>query len=454
LLFSLQPSILNAGPKFLLEITIEKLIYGGDGLARLPADEHGRGKAVFIPFVLEGEKIEASLHQQKKGFARGWTKSILQASSQRVEPQCPYFQRCGGCHYQHAIYEHQLEIKAAILKENLLRIAKLELPVELKIHPSPPWNYRNRTRLKVRTAPDFAIGYYRFNSHELLPVEQCPISSPLINRAIAALWQLGRSGSFDASIKLQEIEFFANADDTRLLVEAYCAPDTPADAAKQLNEIVLQTLPEIVGVVAFKSSVPDPSGKKIDEPEEIASAGAKEFIYKTKHASYRVSSGAFFQVNRHLTDELVDIVTAGQSGKTALDLYAGGGLFSSVLNREFERVIAVESSQTSHIDLVYNSPANVKAVHATTAQYLKNVAGKLQPDFVVVDPPRGGLGEDVVKSLVSLEAPRMVYVSCDPATLARDLGGLLGAGYHVQQAHLVDLFPQTFHLESVFHLMR
>jgi 23S rRNA (uracil1939-C5)-methyltransferase len=437
-----------------LEITIEKLIYGGDGLARLPADEHGRGKAVFIPFVLEGEKIEASLHQQKKGFARGWTKSILQASSQRVEPQCPYFRRCGGCHYQHAIYEHQLEIKAAILKENLLRIAKLELPVELKIHPSPPWNYRNRTRLKVRTAPDFAIGYYRFNSHELLPVEQCPISSPLINRAIAALWQVGRSGSFDASIKLQEIEFFANADDTRLLVEAYCAPDTPADAAKQLNEIVLQTLPEIVGVVAFKSSVPDPSGKKIDEPEEIASEGAKEFIYKTKHASYRVSAGAFFQVNRHLTDELVDIVTARQSGKTALDLYAGGGLFSSVLNREFERVIAVESSQTSHIDLVYNSPANVKAVHATTAQYLKNVAGKLQPDFVVVDPPRGGLGEDVVKSLVSLEAPRMVYVSCDPATLARDLGGLLGAGYHVQQAHLVDLFPQTFHLESVFHLMR
>lgn len=437
-----------------MQLTIEKLVYGGDGLARLPADEHGHGKAVFVPFVLEGEKIEASLYQQKRGFARGWTKNILQASPQRIEPQCPYFQRCGGCHYQHASYEHQLKIKAVILKENLLRIAKLELATELKIHASPPWNYRNRTRLKMRTAPEFAIGYYRFNSHELFPVEQCPISSPLINRAIAALWQLGREGTFSSIAGWQKVEFFANADDTQLLVEAYCVPDTPMDSAKQLCETLRQSLPEITGVVAFKTSMPDLSGKRIDEPEEIAAAGARALVYKTKHASYRVSAGAFFQINRHLTDELVSIVTEGQSGKTALDLYAGGGLFSSVLNREFERVIAVESSQTSRADLLYNSPANVKAVRATTAQYLKNVAGKLHPDLVVVDPPRSGLGEDVVRSLASLGAPRVAYVSCDPATLARDLGGLLSAGYHVQQAHLVDLFPQTYHLEGVFHLVR
>ncbi len=437
-----------------MELTIEKLIYGGDGLARLPADEHGRGKAVFVPFVLEGEKIEALLYQQKKGFARGWAKSILQASPHRIEPPCPYFQRCGGCHYQHASYEHQLEIKAAILKENLLRIAKLDLPVELKVHPSPPWNYRNRTRLKVRTSPDFAVGYYRFNSHELFQVEQCPITSPLINRAITALWESGRVGTFSAIAGWQEIELFANADDTQLLIEAYWVPGSPTESAKQLTEILLQSLPEAAGVVAFKNSVPDPSGKKIDEPEAIVSAGAKEFVYKTKHASYRVSAGSFFQVNRHLTDELVSIVTEGQSGKTALDLYAGGGLFSSVLNREFERVIAVEASQTSQTDLVYNSPANVKAVRAQTEQYLKNVAGKLQPDLVVVDPPRSGLGESVVRSLAALEAPRMVYVSCDPATMARDLVGLLGAGYRVEQAHLVDLFPQTYHLESVLHLVR
>ncbi len=367
---------------------------------------------------------------------------------------CPYFQRCGGCHYQHTSYDHQLEIKAAILKENLLRIAKLELQVELRIHPSPPWNYRNRTRLKVRTSPDFAMGYHRFNSHELQPVEQCPISSPLINRAITALWQLGRTGTFNPAAGWQEIELFANAEDTQLLIEAYWAADAPAESAAQLTEILRKIVAEVVGVVAFKNSLPESLGNRSDEPEEIAANGAREFVYQTKRHGYRVSAGAFFQVNRHLTDELVEIVTELQAGKTALDLYAGVGLFSAVLHREFERVIAVESSPSSHADLVHNAPANVKAVRAQTEQYLKNVAGKLQPDLIVVDPPRGGLGEEVVENLLALGSPRMVYVSCDPATLARDLGGLLGAGYRVQQAHLVDLFPQTYHLESVFHLVR
>jgi 23S rRNA (uracil1939-C5)-methyltransferase len=159
-------------------------------------------------------------------------------------------------------------------------------------------------------------------------------------------------------------------------------------------------------------------------------------------------------VNRHLTDDLISIVTEGRSGNTALDLYAGVGLFSTVLSREFERVIAVESSPTSQADLAYNSPRNVKAVRSTSEEYLKNVSRKLQPDLVVVDPPRGGLGESVVHALVTLGAPRITYVSCDPATLSRDLGGLLKAGYEVERAHMVDLFPQTYHLETVFHLVR
>jgi 23S rRNA (uracil1939-C5)-methyltransferase len=134
------------------------------------------------------------------------------------------------------------------------------------------------------------------------------------------------------------------------------------------------------------------------------------------------------------------------------------GLFSSALssvpNREFERVIAVESSPTSHADLLYNSPANVKAVRATTEQYLENAAGKVRPELVVVDPPRSGLGEKVIQGLARMMASRLVYVSCDPATLSRDLARLLQSGYRVQKAHLVDLFPQTYHLESVFHLVR
>jgi 23S rRNA (uracil1939-C5)-methyltransferase len=430
-----------------LQLTIEKLVYGGDGLARLSADEHGPGKAVFVPFVLEGETIEASIVEQKRGFARGRAENILQASPQRVEPPCPYFGRCGGCQYQHIRYEHQLEIKAAILKETLRRIAKLELETEITIHPSQPWNYRNRTRLQVRTAPEFALGYYKFNSHEVLPVEQCPVSSPLINRAISAFWQLGREGKVPDGIR--EIEFFVDAEDTELLIEASCEPGTPitgwADAARR-------TLQEITGIVVYKTAA-SREGKPV-EPKKIATSGPEEIKYKVDGVPYRVSAGSFFQINRHLINELVSIVCQRDGDDVALDLYAGVGLFSTFLSRNFAQVIAVESSQTSHLDLLHNSPANVKAVRATTADFLRSAKGKLRPDLVVLDPPRSGLGETVVQSLVGLGAHRMTYISCDPATASRDLVGLLSAGYRIEQAHLVDLFPQTYHLESVFHLVR
>jgi 23S rRNA (uracil1939-C5)-methyltransferase len=433
-----------------LQLTIEKLVYGGDGLTRLPADEHGSGKALFVPFVLEGERIEASLLEQKRGFARGHAETILQASPHRIEPQCPYFRRCGGCHYQHSGYEHQLEIKAAILKDTLRRIAKLELDTKITVHPSPSWNYRNRTRLRVRAVPEFAIGYYKFRSHQLLPVEECPVSSPLINRAIAAFWQMGRGRAMPDGI--HEIEFFANADDTELLIEAWSEAGTPDSSIREWADAARGLFPEIVGIIAYKAAT---SGTiAVIEPKPIAISGARGISYRTDGASYRVSAGAFFQVNRHLINELVKIVAAEESGHTTLDLYAGVGLFSTSLSERFAQVIAVESSQTSHADLLHNSPSNVKAVRETTADFLRSAAGKLRPDLVVVDPPRSGLGETVVQGLVGLGAHRITYISCDPATASRDLVGLLSAGYRIEQAHLVDLFPQTYHLESVFRLAR
>jgi len=428
-----------------LELTIEKLVYGGDGLARLPADERGPGKAVFLPFVLPGERVEASLVEQKKGFARARVENVLGPSPARIAPACVYFGRCGGCHYQHTGYEHQLKIKVDILRENLRRMAKVELE-DIEVHASLPWNYRNRTRLQLRASPGFTVGYFKLNSHELMPIKECPISSPLINRAIRELWEIGRAEG------VEEIEFFANADDSQLLVETYGEGDG------RLGQSLSTLVPEVCGVAVF----PDISGTRARRgPPTCAPQGAGEgarpplgLTYKTRQASYRVSAGAFFQINRHLTDELVTLVTTGRSGHTALDLYAGVGLFSTVLSRKFDRVIAVESSPVSGADLQSNSPANVKAVRGTAEQYLEKVSGKLQPDLVVVDPPRSGLGDSVVQRLVSLGAPRVTYVSCDPATLSRDLRGLLKSGYRVEQAHLVDLFPQTYHLESVFHLLR
>ncbi len=430
-----------------LSISIEKVVYGGDGFGRLPADESGHGTAVFVPFVLEGEVVSATVVEQKKGFVRARADEIIRASAHRVQPECPYFGRCGGCHYQHADYSHQLEMKAAILRENLRRIAKLELDCELQMWSAQPWNYRNRARVKLQFAPAFALGFHRLNSNDLIAVERCPISSPLINRGIAALWEAGKSGKLPASI--DEIELATGEGDVSLVLAGHFAAQTPRAMMRQWTEDFKNLMPEVAGVAAFLSE----RGKHgmATAPEAVVTTGAAELFYSVVGSKYRVSAGSFFQVNRYLAEKLVSLVTAGQKGTFALDLFAGVGLFSSALARTFAQVTAVETSPTSYADLLYNSPANVKAVRATTERYLAD-ARKSTPDFVVVDPPRAGLGEKVVKALGKMRSLRVVYVSCDPATLARDLAGLLGLGYRIDQAHLIDLFPQTYHIESVFHL--
>jgi len=310
----------------------------------------------------------------------------------------------------------------------------------------------------VQTTP-FQAGYFKMRSHELLPVEECPISSPLINRAIKALWQSGRAGSVPAGIR--EIELFANADDSQLMVELSCSLEARRAPVRAWAEEFQGAMPEICGLVAFRDS------KGQEAPERLLSVGSNHLTYETKKAAYRVSAGAFFQVNRYMTDELVRVVTGGQSGEVALDLYAGVGLFSTRLAGDFHHVVSVESSQTSSADLAYNLPENGESVQASTEQYLARAEesrrvgkGKFlpqsthTPDLAVVDPPRSGLGERVARKLANLGAPRVVYVSCDPATLARDLVTLLAAGYRMAQVHLVDLFPQTYHLETVVHLVR
>ncbi len=457
-------------------LSIEKLVYGGDGIARTPAGSDGRSMAVFLPFVLPGEKIEAEIRQEKPGFARGSVTQLVEASPDRVEAQCPYFRRCGGCHYQHIPYERQLKLKAEILRETLQRIAKIELKLEIRLHASPPWNYRNRTRLQVRTAPGFALGYFRLNSHEFLAVHQCPISSPLINRIMARLLDLR---GLNCPPVVEEIELFADSADEQLLAWAFCGRESDPKDLLRWAEAIRRELPEVSGVTFFssrrssvrssarrfstrQSSVP---GRKEEDHNNVpadakplAQSGAKSIRYRTRNHEYQVSAGAFFQVNSYLIDDSISIVTGDASGDAALDLYAGGGLFSAALAGNFRHIFAVEASQTSYADLVQNVPANVKTVGAEVEQYLMSDYLKRrpvrQPDLIVLDPPRSGVGKAVTNSLLQLGAPRVRYVSCDPATQARDIAGLLTNGYRIEEAHLFDLFPQTFHVESVMLLTR
>jgi 23S rRNA (uracil1939-C5)-methyltransferase len=438
-----------------LLLSIEKLIYGGDGLARTPAGADGRSMAVFVPFVLPGERVEAEIRQEKPGFACGSVVQLIEASPDRVEARCPYFRQCGGCHYQHIPYQRQLEFKAAILRETLQRIAKIDLTSEICLHASPPWNYRNRTRLQVRTGPKFALGYFRFGSHEFLPVRECPISSPLLNRVMARLLELG---GLNCPTAVEEIELFADAADERLLAWAFCGREADHRDLLRWAEALERELPEISGVTFFSSRRRFEDEAPFDQ-KALAQSGAKAIRYRTKDHEYQVSAGAFFQVNRYLVDELVSVVTGNASGDVALDLYAGVGLFSAALARNFHHIFGVEASQTSHSDLVQNVPANVKAVGARTedylrSDYLRNRPVRKRPDLVVLDPPRTGAGKAVIRSLVELGALRVRYVSCDPATLARDTAPLLAAGYHIEEAHLFDLFPESFHIESVLLLAR
>lgn len=447
-----------------LNLTVEKLIYGGDGLARVPAQGNGgrvsaqpqdpkaRGKAAFVPFVLEGERVEAAVVEEKPGFVRARAEKILTPSPQRIEPHCPYYGRCGGCHYQHTSYEHQLQIKSAILTENLRRIAKIELPEAPQVHRSEPWNYRNRTRMQVHGGNRFALGYFRFGSHELLRIEECPISSPLINRATAALWQLGRSGSVPTHI--EEIELFANHDDTRLLIEMNLdnhAEQAGTDVVEFVTDL-RRAVPSIGGVALFRKEG-DTLRHEVMPQSMRPVFGVDSLKYNAAGCEYRVSVGSFFQTNRFLVNEMVDLVTGGQEGDNALDLYSGVGLFTLPLAKNFVEVSAVEAAPYSYHDLRKNAPSNVSTYRALTQAFLAGIDDVTSRfDFVVADPPRGGLGEPVARKLAELAPPQITYVSCDPATLARDLKILLDSGYKIRETHLIDLFPQTFHIETVVKL--
>jgi 23S rRNA (uracil1939-C5)-methyltransferase len=256
--------------------------------------------------------------------------------------------------------------------------------------------------------PGFALGYFRFGSHAFLPVRECPISSPLINRMMARLLE-ARGWNCPA---IEELELFADAADERLLAWAFCGRDADPRDLLRWAETLARESPEISGVTFFSSrrrSAEFEAETPID-PKPLAQAGAKSIRYRTKEHEYRVSAGAFFQVNRYLVDELVSVVTGNARGEVALDLYAGGGLFSAVLAASFQQVFAVEASQASHADLVHNVPANVKAVGARTGDFLgsdslRSHRVRRRPDFIVMDPPRTGAGKAVMRSLVELEAP-------------------------------------------------
>jgi 23S rRNA (uracil1939-C5)-methyltransferase len=387
---------------------VEKLVYGGEGLARL------EGRVVFTPFVLPGERIRAEAEQEKPGMIRARALEVLEPAPERVAAPCPYFARCGGCHYQHAPYAYQLEAKKAILAEELRRLGKIAPPEEIEVISAEPFGYRNRTQLQVR---DGRLGYSEARSHKLCAIGKCPIASPKINEAIGLLSGMLPDSRWPRF--LRSIEIFTDERGVQLNVL-----ETERPVAHRFFEWCQETIPGMV-------------------------AGPLDY-----DGRFRVSGNSFFQVNRFLLDRLVDAALADAAGETAIDLYAGVGLFSLALAARFRAVTAVESGAAAVRDLRFNAE-RAGYGHIRTEQ--KTVEGFVQqleraPDFMLLDPPRAGLGKAVVRRLAELRPARLTIVACDPATLARDLAGLLAAGYRIRQLALVDLFPQTYHLETIVRL--
>lgn len=434
-----------------MRLQIEEMDYGGAGLAHAVSGGGAR-QTISIPFTLPGELVEAHLEESSHPATKASLLEILTPSESRVVPGCAHFGECGGCHYQHASYDAQIAIKTAILRE-VFEQAGLESLPEIQTHRSEPWRYRNRTRLRVELLDgQWRVGYSRRGTNVFLPIHECPISAPLIWRASQALLQVARESTAAGQCARQaaEVEFFVTGDESILQMTLFVRREDRGFTAFCVR--MRELLPELTGAgsALLPKNVPQRQAQK---PRLLSDWGAPGVNYQAVEEDYWITRGAFFQVNRFLLDDLVTTVTQDRSGLLAWDLYAGVGLFSRVLARSFNQVVAVEVAGDDLIN-TFKAPGQ-HAIRSTTLDFLQAaVVQRQRPQLIVMDPPRAGLGEEVCTLLGRISAAEMVYVSCDPVTLARDLKRLVAAGYRIVNLHLVDLFPQTFHLESVVVLRK
>lgn len=386
-----------------------------------------------IRFVLPGELLEPASH------------TLLEPSPNRTPPTCRHFGACGGCDYQHATYPAQLRLKQDILSNTLAAAGLTNLP-PTQTHAAGPWHYRNRLRLRVETIDGIPqAGYNRRATRDFLPIVECPIAAPILWRAAQSLLSATQAIIARWLPSIAEVEFHTNASEEALQMTVYTR-DARTDSFAPFCEALVASLPELIGAGTLAAT----AGYGAKERAQWGTAGLTQRVLDR---NLWVTRGAFFQVNRFLLAELITLVTANRRGALAWDLYAGVGLFSRPLADTFDQVVAVESNPIAAADLARTPKKSppLQAIESDTAAFLTRAAlDRARPDLVVMDPPRAGLGPEVCALLARIAPPEMVYISCDPTTLARDLAQL--PSYRIAQLHLVDLFPQTFHLETVVFL--
>jgi len=372
----------------ILELTVERLAAGGDGVGHAPD-----GRVTFVPFSAPGDRLRVRTTEARRRYLRASLAEMIAPGPSRVEPRCPVFGSCGGCSWQHLAYTAQLEAKGAILRDALTRIGKLaSVPERIEMRGSPlEYGYRSRARVTVEAG---GVGFRCRRSRDLCATAHCPILVPALDQALA---ELGR----DSRTPHGEWEI----------------------AAGDSGEVSLLA----------------PDGRTL---------GAEKTRIRLAGDAVAVSAGGFSQANAFLRADLAQAVhEAAGEGERALELFAGAGYLTLGLGRRFRRVIAVESHPRAVRDLRDNlRGAGLDGVEVRGVPVEDAPLRELRPEVVVLDPPRAGLPRGVSSTL---DAGRVVYLSCDPATLARDLASLERRGFHLAQVTGFDLFPQTPHVEAL-----
>lgn len=400
-------------------ITLEKLTYGGDALGRLPD-----GRAAFVPFALPGEQVRVRVREARRGHVRAELVEVLEASPERIVPKCRHFGDCGGCHYQHLSYPAQLVAKVEILRDQLTRIGKIiDPPVRETVASPNQWNYRNH--IQFHLAREEKLAFVGTLGRSLLPISECHLPEPELN----AIWP---GLEFEPGLGLERVSLRQGmGGEIMLTFESPLPPELELEADLSVVHLL--------------------------EDEAVVMAGDGYLMMEVNGRVFRVSAGAFFQVNTAMAGKMVThlLERLPVTPQTSLlDVYCGVGLFSAFFAGRVGRLIGIELSPAACEDFTVNLDEfeNVELYQAPAEAVLPGL--DFRPDIVLLDPPRAGLEKSVVEALLDQGPARIAYVSCDPSTLGRDLGRLLAGGYRLVEITPFDLFPHTYHIESISILER
>ncbi len=383
------------------------------------------GKVVFAPGGLPGERVRVRLLEDRKRWARGELVEVLDASPDRVEPPCPYYGLCGGCHWQHADYPAQLLYKQQVVVEQLRRLGRLrDAPVRPALGMSEPWFYRNHVQFTATESG--ALGFQAAGSHDVVPIDRCLLLHPLLDEMHAVLdldWP-----------ELRRLILRAGTHTG----EQMCVFEAEDDDAPELEvDLPLSCL------------------LRLSDGTDVVLIGSGAYHEVLHDMTYRVSASSFFQVNTEQAEVLLDVVHAyldPRPADTLLDLYCGVGVIGLSVADQVGQVIGIED----HPVAIADAHANAREIaSAARVRFLQGQAEATLPDLteavskVVLDPPRAGCAPEVLRALFRLQPERIVYVSCDPATMARDAPSLVEGGYRLLEVQPIDMFPQTYHVETV-----